>query len=98
VEFAMAKLLERLGDNFDRRYLNLRAQESPVEKEIAEALETLWAQYEPYADVDFIRGFAIDPESRYWEMFLGCALLNSGHRSADRALMGWVRSGLISWL
>jgi len=38
----------------------------------------MWARYEPYADPNFCGAFARDPEGRFWEMFLGCTLLDAG--------------------
>jgi len=38
----------------------------------------MWATYEPYADPDFPQGFAHDVDGRFWEMYLGCTLLEAG--------------------
>ncbi len=38
----------------------------------------MWATYEPYADPDFPQGFARDVDGRFWEMYLGCTLLEAG--------------------
>jgi hypothetical protein len=38
----------------------------------------MWATYQPYADPDFPQGFARDVDGRFWEMYLGCTLLESG--------------------
>lgn len=72
------KLFATIGGKLDRGYLNLRAANSPAERDIVEELEAMWAQYEPYADHRFVKKFALDPEAHFWEMFIGCALLGAG--------------------
>jgi len=67
-----------IGDNLDVGYLNLRASQSPVERDMVQTLEAMWAQYEPYADPDFVEAFARDPDSRFWELAIGYALLDAG--------------------
>jgi hypothetical protein len=74
----MTTLFATTGDNLDLAYLNLRARKHRSERDIAEALESMWAQYSPYADRRFVQAFARDPDARFWEMFIGCALLNAG--------------------
>jgi hypothetical protein len=71
-------LFDLEGDCLDQGYLSLRAAEYPQEAAIKQALEAMWLRYEPYADADFAAGFARDPEGRFWEMHLGCALLDAG--------------------
>ncbi len=41
-------------------------------------LQKMWLCYEPYADSDFRHGFARDVDGRFWEMYLGCSLLQAG--------------------
>jgi hypothetical protein len=67
-----------MGDNLDLGYMNLRAGETKDERILADTLQVMWDRYEPYADPDFAPGFARDPEGRFWEMFLGCALMDAG--------------------
>lgn len=38
----------------------------------------MWGRYADYADANFRSGFARDPEGRFWEMYIGCALLEAG--------------------
>ncbi|MDR6585650.1 hypothetical protein [Herbaspirillum frisingense] len=38
----------------------------------------MWDRYEPYADPDFRHDFARDVDGRFWEMYLGCMLLEAG--------------------
>lgn len=74
----MSKLFDLDGRNLDRGFQNLKAAESPIERELHELIETMWMAYEPYADPDFPQGFARDVDGRFWEMYLGCALLDAG--------------------
>jgi hypothetical protein len=74
----MPPLFDLAEGDLDRGYLNLRAAASPCDAAIKEQLEAMWLRYEPYADADFAEGFARDPEARFWEMYLGCALLDGG--------------------
>jgi hypothetical protein len=86
----MPGLFEITGEGLDVGYTNLRAGARQTERDIVAALEAMWAVYEPYADADFLPSFARDPEARFWEMFLGCSLLQSGKRlmpSSDRPRM-----------
>jgi hypothetical protein len=71
-------LFDLEGDCLDQGYLNLRAAEYPQEVAIKQELEAMWLRYEPCAEADFAAGFARDPEGRFWEMHLGCALLDAG--------------------
>lgn len=75
----------------DLGYANLRSRNRPEASEIADQLEAMWQIYEPFADIDFRGGFAQDPEARFWEMHLGCALLAGGKtllRREERAPSG----------
>jgi hypothetical protein len=74
----MTDLFATVGDDLDLGYLNLRAGKHRCERDIARTLEQMWVRYEQYADRDFVPGFARDPQARFWEMFLGCALLDAG--------------------
>lgn len=65
-------------DDADVGYRNVRAGVYQVERELREALEAMWATYEPYADRAFVEAFARTPDPRFWEMFLGCQLLAAG--------------------
>jgi hypothetical protein len=74
----MTRLFDVVGENLDRGFVNLRAAESRTEQQLHELIETMWATYEPYADPDFPQGFARDVDGRFWEMYLGCTLLEAG--------------------
>lgn len=74
----MVDLFGVSGSNLDRVYLRIQHSTSAMECEIRSKLEDIWDVYRPFADPDFPEGFARDPEARFWEMFMGCQLLNAG--------------------
>jgi hypothetical protein len=74
----MTSLFEIDGDNLDQGYLNLRESRFAAERALRDTLEQMWTAYEPYADPDFRDGFARDPDGRFWELYLGCTLLEGG--------------------
>lgn len=74
----MSDLFDVDGAHLDRGFENLKAAEFLVEHEIRAMLQDMWGRYEPYADPDFRQGFARDVDGRFWEMYLGCTLLEAG--------------------
>lgn len=74
----MVDLFSSAGPDLDRGYLNLQAGEHPIERELRQYLEALWAVYEPYADPNFAAEFAREPDTRFWEMYVACQLLGAG--------------------
>ena len=87
----MTKLFDVDGANLDRGFMNLRAAESRIEQQLHDQIEVMWATYEPYADPDFPQGFARDVDGRFWEMYLGCTLIEAGRTLlpvADRQRQG----------
>jgi hypothetical protein len=87
----MPSIFDVEGDNLDIGFVNLRAAEAPIEQELHDLIESMWADYEPYADLDFREGFARDLDARFWEMYLGCTLLAAGRTLlpvADRQRAG----------
>jgi hypothetical protein len=74
----MNSLFEIEGADLDLGYINIREGSFAAEREIREMLDAMWQTYEPYADPDFRPGFAHDPEGRFWEMYLGFALIRAG--------------------
>lgn len=74
----MTRLFDIDGDNLDRGFMNLRSAESAHEQHLHSQIEAMWVTYEPYADPDFAQGFARDVDARFWEMYLGCVLLETG--------------------
>lgn len=73
------------GDGLDIGYVNIKAGLAAPEREMRDLIESLWAEYEPYADCDFCEGFAQDVDGRFWEMLLGVTLLHSGHQLLHRS-------------
>ncbi len=87
----MTDLFDVSGSNLDRAFVNLKAAQFPAEQRLRDLLNTMWNTYEQYADPDFRQGFARDVDGRFWEMYLGCALLEAGHTllpSAERRREG----------
>lgn len=74
----MTRIFDIDGDNLDPGFVNIRERQSRAEQEMHELIEAMWAIYEPYADPDFRHGFARDVDGRFWEMYLGCTLLEAG--------------------
>lgn len=74
----MSDLFDVDGANLDRGFENLKIAEFPIEQQLHAMLQEMWARYEPYADPDFRQGFARDVDGRFWEMYLGCTLLEAG--------------------
>lgn len=74
----MSDLFDVDGANLDRGFENLKAAEHPVEQQLRALMQEMWQRYEPYADPDFRHGFARDVDGRFWEMYLGCTLLDAG--------------------
>jgi hypothetical protein len=74
----MTRLFDVDGENLDRGFVNLRAAASRTEQELHTVIESMWAAYEPYADPDFPQGFTRDVDGRFWEMYIGCTLLEAG--------------------
>lgn len=74
----MNDLFDVDGANLDRGFENLKAAQSPVEQQLRAMLQEMWERYKHYADLDFRQGFARDVYGRFWEMYLGCALLKAG--------------------
>lgn len=75
----MAEIFGEEGEGLDVGYNNIKSAKHPVEANIKQFVEALWAKYEPYADSNFVQEFAKNPEPRYWEMYLACALMDMGY-------------------
>jgi len=87
----MTTLWDVDGPNLDLGYVSLREGRTATEQALREALDAKWGVYEPYADPEFREGFARDPHARFWEMYIGEALLQAGMTlltSADRERRG----------
>src|SRR5438093_8547992 len=42
------------------------------------------SQFEPFADKDFRDRFPLECVSRFWEMYVGCALVQNGFKIVER--------------
>lgn len=67
-------------------YEDLRGR--PDNNQAREAINSMWLQYEPFADSNFRTEFTRDFRSRFWEMYLACGLLNMGFSLVPRKLLG----------
>jgi len=74
----VSRIFDVDGNNLDPGFVNIKAQQYRAEQEMYELIEAMWETYEPYADPDFRHGFARDVDGRFWEMYLGCTLLEAG--------------------
>src|SRR5690349_7640968 len=62
----------------DPLYKTVRDSLEPIGIKAKRIAESLWEEYEPYADPDFLIKIAEDFQARYWEMFLTVSLLRAG--------------------
>jgi len=60
----------------DKNYLALR--DNPKFSEYRNYCENLWKRFAPYADPDFPLEFSKQLQPRFWELYLGCSLLDLG--------------------
>ena len=74
----MSNLFDVDRAKLDPRFENLKAARSPIYQQLRAMLQEMWERYEPYADQNFRDGFARDVDGRFWEMYLGCTLLEAG--------------------
>ena len=74
----MSDLFDVDGAYLDLGFENLKTAQFPIEQQLRAMLQEMWERYEPYADPDFRQGFARDVDGRFWEMYLGCTLLEVG--------------------
>lgn len=64
------------GSNACEAYLNLR--DVLHLNQYRDNIETLWKEYQPYADSNFQTDAMKNFHQRYWEMYLTCTLLRKG--------------------
>jgi hypothetical protein len=60
----------------DDTYNVIRDSQDPYPTWIRSIMEDLWLKYRPYADRNFRQQMQVDLDSRFWEMYLACALLD----------------------
>jgi len=61
----------------DNIYNTIRDGQEPYEMKVRSFMEELWRRYCPYGDADFRQQLHIDLDSRFWEMYLTCTLLDN---------------------
>lgn len=75
--------MEPLFDNAvttdDPIYNYICAESGEMAKDAKMLTETLWRRYQPYADRNFERQIRRDFDARFWEMYLGCTLMDKGY-------------------
>ena len=59
----------------DQKYNIIRDSQGPNLKRSRSFIEGLWRKYRPYADRHFREQMQVDLDSRFWEMYLACTLL-----------------------
>lgn len=74
----MSKIFEVDCDGLNQGYVNIRDAASGPEVGMRATIESMWEKYQPYADSDFCSGFAHDLDGRFWEMLLGCTIIDAG--------------------
>lgn len=60
----------------DPVFINIR--DLPKYRDLREFIERLWSIYYPYADGHFLSEIAHSFDQIFWEMYLGCALIENG--------------------
>lgn len=61
----------------DEEFSHLR--DDPRFEEERIFFDSLWNRYKPYADLHFQNEISRQFHARFWEMYLGCALMDQGH-------------------
>jgi len=61
----------------DDTYNAIRDNQTPEEQEMRVFLEEMWRKYKPYADTDFRQQIQYNFDSRFWEMYLACTLIDN---------------------
>lgn len=61
----------------DQKYNIFRDSPDPYPTKIRLFMEDLWHKYRPYADRHFRQQMQVDLDSRFWEMYLACTLLEN---------------------
>jgi hypothetical protein len=62
----------------DPTYTAICSSKAQYTVEFRDFADSLWAQYEPYADLNYKYEITRDFDSRFWEMYLTCTLLALG--------------------
>ncbi len=71
-------LFSQTARDLDQSYIALRDATDGADLMFKHHCEQLWSVFQPYADRQFVREFSLNLSKRYWEMYLGCTLLDVG--------------------
>ena len=81
--------MEPLFDNAvttdDPIYNYICAGSEQMAKDAKMLTETLWKRYQPYADRNFKEQIRREFDARFWEMYLGCTLMDKGYEITRKA-------------
>lgn len=69
--------LKKKFSNYDSSYVAMSTM--TTRPDFRDWLESIWEQYEPYADANFLSEFRKQFSQRAWELHLGSTLLNRGY-------------------
>ena len=67
------------GDGKDPGYVNVRDTKVGFCADARAFTELLWPQFRPFADSNFLQEAKDNFTERFWEMYLGCTLLDCGY-------------------
>jgi len=100
--------MEPLFDNTvtadDPIYNYIRGESGQTAKDAKMFTESLWKRYQPYADCNFGEQIRRDFNARFWEMHLGCTLMDKGYEIAKKTSknagpdIGVKHKGNIIWI
>ena len=68
----------------DLTYINMRDGNDPDEIAERKLCESLWAKYRPCADGNFLSELRKNFDARFWEMYLGCTLMENGYKISHK--------------
>ncbi|NOJ41051.1 hypothetical protein [Bradyrhizobium australiense] len=77
----------------DRGWKNIKAAESAAEAWMKAELQKLWTYHEPAADEAFRNEFARQPDTRFWEMYLGTHLVRLRRKLMPRKDIAQCKDG-----
>lgn len=78
--------LKKKFKNYDPTYVAVSTM--TTRPDFRECLESIWTQYEPYADANFPNEFKKQFNQRAWELHLGATLLNRGYTLGEHNDVG----------
>lgn len=67
------------GNGTDQGYVNVRDAEDGRYADARVYTESLWADFSKFADSQFLREAKDNFAERFWEMYLGCTLMDCGY-------------------